>query len=57
MSGDLNGDNNITLADLVIMLSNIVNLSTLNEDYDLVADVNSDNNIDIFDLIHVIDSL
>ena len=57
MSGDMNGDNNITLADLVIMLSNIVNSSTLNEGYDLVADVNSDNNIDIFDLIHVIDSL
>ena len=57
MSGDMNGDNNITLADLVIMLSNIVNSNTLNEDYDLVADVNSDNNIDIFDLIHVIDSL
>ena len=57
ISGDLNGDNSITLADLVIMLSHIVNSNTLNEDYHSLADVNSDINIDIFDLIFVIDSL
>ena len=57
ISGDLNGDNSITLADLVIMLSHIVNSNTLSEDYHPLADVNSDINIDIFDLIFVIDSL
>ena len=57
INGDLNGDNGITLADLVIMLSHIVSSNTLDENYELLADVNSDNNIDIFDLVYIIDSL
>ena len=57
ISGDLNGDNSITLADIIIMLSHIVSSNTLNENYISLADVNSDINIDIFDLILIIDSL
>ena len=57
ISGDLNGDNSITLADIIIMLSHIVSSNTLNENYHSLADVNSDINIDIFDLILIIDSL
>lgn len=57
LNGDLNGDNDITLADLMILLSHIVNTSSLNQDYYSIADTNSDSMIDIYDLIHIIDTL
>ena len=57
LNGDLNGDNDITLADLMILLSHLVNTSSLNQDYYSIADTNSDSMIDIYDLIHIIDTL
>ena len=57
LNGDLNGDNDITLADLMILLSHLVNASSLNQDYYSIADTNSDSMIDIYDLIHIIDTL
>ena len=56
-SGDLNGDNNITLSDIIIILSYIVNPSNLHQEYYPIADINSDIAIDVFDLLLVIDSL
>ena len=57
LNGDLNGDNDITLADLMILLSHLVNASSLNQDYYSIADTNFDSMIDIYDLIHIIDTL
>ena len=57
LNGDLNGDNDITLADLMILLSHLVNASSINQDYYSIADTNSDSMIDIYDLIHIIDKL
>ena len=57
LNGDLNGDNDITLADLMILLSHLVNASSLNQDYYSIADTNSDSMIDIYDLINIIDTL
>ena len=57
LNGDLNGDNDITLADLMILLSHLVNASSLNQDYYSIADTNSDSMIDIYDLIYIIDTL
>jgi hypothetical protein len=55
--GDLNGDNNLTLADLILILSHIVGSNLLDPEFEIIADINSDNQIDIYDLLHVIDSL
>ena len=57
LDGDLNGDNNLTLADLVLILSHIVGSNPLDPESENIADINSDNKIDIYDLLHVIDSL
>ena len=57
LDGDLNGDNNLTLADLVLILSHIVGSNLLDPESEIIADINSDNQIDIYDLLHVIDSL
>ena len=57
LDGDLNGDNNLTLADLVLILSHIVGSNLLDPGSEIIADINSDNQIDIYDLLHVIDSL
>ena len=57
LNGDLNGDNSITLADLMILLSHLVNSSLLNQDYYPIADTNYDSMIDIYDLIHIIDTI
>ena len=57
MNGDLNGDNNITLSDFMMILSHILNLSLLSQDYQPLADINLDGVIDIFDLVIITDSL
>ena len=57
LDGDLNGDNNLTLADLILILSHIVGSNPLDPESEIIADINSDNQIDIYDLLHVIDSL
>tara|TARA_A100001035_G_C27590468_1_gene411669 strand:+ start:10 stop:588 length:579 start_codon:yes stop_codon:yes gene_type:complete len=57
LDGDLNGDNNLTLADLILILSHIVGSNLLDPESEIIADINSDNQIDIYDLLHVIDSL
>ena len=57
LNGDLNGDNSVTLADLMILLSHLVNSSLLNQDYYPIADTNYDSMIDIYDLIHIIDTI
>ena len=57
LDGDLNGDNNLTLADLILILSHIVGSNPLDPESENIADINSDNQIDIYDLLHVIDSL
>ena len=57
LNGDLNGDNSVTLADLMILLSHLVNSSLLNQNYYPIADTNYDSMIDIYDLIHIIDTI
>ena len=57
LDGDLNGDNNLTLADLILILSHIIGSNLLDPEFEIIADINSDNQIDIYDLLHVIDSL
>ena len=57
LNGDLNGDNNLTLADLILILSHIVGSNLLDPEFEIIADINSDNQIDIYDLLHVVDSL
>jgi len=57
LDGDLNGDNNLTLADLILILSHIVGSNLLDPESEIIADINSDNQIDIYDLLHVIESL
>ena len=57
INGDLNGDNAITLADMVLILSHIVGSNLLEAEYEFIADINSDNQIDIYDLLLIIDSI
>jgi len=57
VDGDLNGDNNLTLADLILILSHILGSNLLDPESEIIADINSDNQIDIYDLLSVIDSL
>ena len=57
MNGDLNGDNNLTLADMVLILSHIVGSNSLEPEYNFIADTNSDNQINVFDLLFIIDSI
>ena len=57
LDGDLNGDNNLTLAELIFILSHIVGSNLLDPESEIIADINSDNQIDIYDLLHVIESL
>ena len=57
MDGDLNGDNSLTLADLIMLLSHIVGSSLLEQEYHSLADIDSNGDIDIFDLILIIDSM
>ena len=47
LTGDLNGDNNINILDVIIMVTMIINA----EDYINNADLNSDQNIDILDVV------
>ena len=57
MDGDLNGDNSLTLADLIMLLSHIVGSSLLEQEYHSLADIDSNGDIDIFDLILIMDSM
>ena len=57
INGDLNGDNSLTLADLILLLSHIVGSSYLEQEYHSLADIDSNGDIDIFDLILVVDSM
>ena len=57
MDGDLNGDNSLTLADLIMLLSHIVGSSLLEQEYHSLADIDSNGDINIFDLILIIDSM
>ena len=57
VDGDLNGDNNLTLSDMVLILSHIVGSNLLDPEYEIIADINSDNQIDIYDLLFIIDSI
>ncbi len=57
VDGDLNGDNNLTLADLILILSHIVGSNLLDPGSEIIADINSDNQIDIYDLLIIIDSI
>ena len=57
INGDLNGDNSLTLADLILLLSHIVSSSYLEQEYHSLADIDSNGDIDIFDLILIVDSM
>ena len=57
LNGDLNGDTNLTLSDMVLILSHIIGSNLLDPEYEFIADINSDNQIDIYDLISIIDSM
>ena len=57
VDGDLNGDNNLTIADLILILSHIVGSNLLDPESEIIADINSDNQIDIYDLLIIIDSI
>ena len=57
INGDLNGDNNLTLADMVLVLSHIVGSNLLDPQLEIIADINSDNQIDIYDLLFIVDSI
>ena len=55
--GDLNGDNILSLADMVLVLSHIIGSNFLEPESEIIADINSDNQIDIYDLLFIIDSI
>ena len=57
VDGDLNGDNNLTLSDMVLILSHIVGSNLLDSEFEIIADINSDSQIDIYDLLFIIDSI
>ena len=57
IDGDLNGDNNLTLADMFILLSHIISSNLLDQEYHILADMDSNDNIDIFDMILVLDHI
>ena len=57
VDGDLSGDNNLTLSDMVLILSYIVGSNLLDSEFEIIADINSDSQIDIYDLLFIIDSI
>ena len=57
VDGDLNGDNNLTLSDMLLILSHIVGSNLLDSEFEIIADINSDSQIDIYDLLFIIDSI
>ena len=57
IDGDLNGDNELTLADMVLILSHIVGSNLLDPESEIIADINSDDQINIYDLLFIIDSI
>ena len=48
--GDINGDYNINVQDIVMMINMVVG----NTSVDLVADINSDGNVDVLDIVLVV---
>ena len=51
--GDVNGDGNITIADLVGVRKHLLGLTKLSEEYFAAADTNKDGKITIADLVGV----
>ena len=50
MLGDVNGDSNINVQDIVMMINMVVG----NTDIDLVADINFDGYVDVLDIVLVV---
>ena len=53
--GDLNGDGNVNVLDVVLAVSSILGYSTLTTEQVLAADVNMDGSVDIFDITLIIE--
>ncbi len=53
--GDLNGDGNVNVLDVVLTVSSILGYSTLTGEQTLAADVNMDGSVDIFDITLIIE--
>ena len=57
MNGDFDEDNRITLNDFIVLLSHIINSSSISEEYLFLADIDYNSFIDIFDLVLLLDSI
>ena len=57
MNGDFDEDNRITLNDFIVLLSHIINSSSIGEEYLFLADIDYNSSIDIFDLVLLLDSI
>ena len=57
MNGDFDEDNRITLNDSFVLLSHIINSSSISEEYLFLADIDYNSSIDIFDLVLLLDSI
>tara|TARA_R100000655_G_scaffold110042_1_gene167159 strand:+ start:1636 stop:4872 length:3237 start_codon:yes stop_codon:yes gene_type:complete len=54
-TGDVNGDGNINVLDVVAVVSHILGTSQLTVDQGYEADLNQDNNIDILDVVQLME--
>ena len=54
--GDANGDTNITVTDLVLIINNILE-GTVSDELICSSDVNGDGAIDVIDIVAIIESI
>jgi hypothetical protein len=53
VTGDTNGDGNITITDMIAIKAHVLKKSTLSGVYAIAADTNGDNGISVTDFIQV----
>ena len=52
--GDLNGDENVNVLDIIMTVANVLGYTEFNTDQILSADMNIDGIIDIFDIMLIV---
>ena len=54
LNGDINGDGNCNVQDIILMINHILDAMPLSDDQVTLADMNHDGTVDIMDIIMVI---
>ncbi len=52
--GDVSGDNNINVVDIIMVVNHIINTSTLSEEQQYRADINEDGILNVIDIVEIV---